>query len=83
MDGLYEFLCWMQGNRTDKRNIYAYKRNNGEKYFEFCCKHSLIVECGRNSLYETLYALTQKGMELINSKDFNDALERLKEEEKL
>ena len=81
MEGLYGFLCWLEQNFAERRNIYLYQHNTGKKYFDFCVMHNLIAVGGKNSSCEDVYGLTQRGKDLVNSRDFNESLKQLIEEE--
>lgn len=82
MEGLYGFLCWLEQKFADRRNIYLYGHNSGKKYFDFCVMHNLIAVAGINSSREDVYGLTQRGKELLNSRDFNKSLHVIEEENK-
>lgn len=88
MDNIGEFLSFLENKSANLTNIYRFKHNTGQKYFDYCMQHGLITsekQYGtgelKNSLGETLYRLTDKAIKLQKSKNFIECLKQIESEE--
>lgn len=79
VEGLYGFLTFLEN--TPKNLKIIYQRNLGKEHFEYSIKYGLINEFDKNSWGEIRYGLTSKGIMLIKSKDFNECLRQIVQEE--
>lgn len=83
MNGIFEFLRFLENSPATLSNIALYKHKTGRKYFEFCMEHGLVEEVGTNSLDEKRYGLTEKAEKIINGKNAYKQLESLEKETNL
>lgn len=81
MNGLYDFLCWLNDTGADQKNIFAYKNRTGKMYYDFCVEYNLIETVRKNSWGDDVYALNQRGKELLASENFRKHLNRLEKGE--
>lgn len=79
MENLYGFLTFLE--ETPKELTTIYRRSSGKEHFEYSVKYGLIEDFGKSSWGETRYGLTSKGKNLVKSKDFNEYLRQIVQED--
>lgn len=83
MNGIFEFLRFLENSPATLSNIDLYKHKTGRNYFEFCVEHGLVKEVGTNSLDEDLYGLTGQAENILNASNFCSCLADLEKENKI